>query len=165
MQINLTMKYLKKQKQSRHQNSYIIFLEYFLRIEKTDSYCNLCLLVIIKTVNYVHYISNHAPISNVIWYIRTPRACQSKNVIYFLECISCNYATTLTSKSVDLHSRKNNHITSYRFGGSTKKFGNHIFYCVQNQEQELLFQILTFMKLVEEQNLLFYEQLQNRGNQ
>ena len=58
----------------------------------------------------------------------------------------------------------NNHITSCRLGGSTDKFDSHVFYCMQNQIKEPFFQILTFMKLADEQNLLFYEKLlQNRG--
>ena len=58
----------------------------------------------------------------------------------------------------------NNRITSRRRRSFTDKFDNHGFYCMQNQKQEPLLQILTFMKLADEQNLLFYEeQLQNRG--
>ena len=37
------------------------------------------------------------------------------------------------------------------------KFDNHVFYCMQNQKQEPFFQIRTFMKLTDKQNLLFYE--------
>ena len=90
--------------------------------------------------------------------------CQSKNVIYFLKCSSDNYSTTYIGKTVDLRSRMNNHITSCRLGGLTQKFDSHVFYCMQNQKQELFFHILMFMKLNDEQNLLFYEKLlQNRG--
>ena len=44
-----------------------------------------------------------------------------KNVTYFLKCSSCNYSTKYISKTVDLHSRMNNHITSCRLGGSMDK--------------------------------------------
>ena len=53
----------------------------------------------------------------------------------------------------------NNHITSCRLGGSTDKFDDLVFYGMQNQKQELFFQILAFMKLAKKQNLLFYEKL------
>ena len=92
--------------------------------------------------------------NNVIWYIRSRITCQSKN-IYFLKCTTCNYSTTYIGKSVDLRSRMNNHITSCRLGGSTDKFDNHVFCCMQNQKQEPFSQILMLMKLDDEQNLLF----------
>ena len=102
--------------------------------------------------------------NNVIWYIRSHITCQSKNVIYFLKCSSCNYSTTYIDKTVDLHSRMNNYITSCRLGGSTDKFDSHVFYCMQKKKREPFFQILTLMKLADKQNLLFYEKpLQNRG--
>ena len=144
-------------------NNQPIFLDYFPK--KTDGYLKVCLIVIIKTVSYVHYILNHAPVTyNVIWYIRSHITCQTKYVIYFLKCSSCNYSTTYTSKTVDLRSRMNNHITSYRLGGSTDRFDNQEFYWIQNQKQEPFFQILMFMKLADKHNLLFYEKLlQNRG--
>ena len=98
--------------------------------------CKLCAL-------YIKLCSSFKTSSNAIWYIRIHITCQSKNVIYFLKCISTNYSTTY-------------------IGGSTEKFDNHVFYCMQNQKQEPLFQILT-MKLADEQNLLVYEKLlQNR---
>ena len=81
-----------------------------------------------------------------------------KKCNYLLDYTSCNYATSLTVKTVALFSCKNNHITSCRLGGSTNKSDNHIFYCVQYQKQPFP-QILTFMKLSEEQNFLFYEKL------
>ena len=90
--------------------------------------------------------------------------CESKNVIYFLKCTRYNYSTTYIGKTVDLRSRMNNHITSCRLGRSTDKFDNHVFYCMQNQKQKPFFQILTVIKLADEQNLPFYEKLlQNRG--
>ena len=39
------------------------FLDYFPETENTNSYLEVCLTVIIKTVNYVHYISNHEPVA------------------------------------------------------------------------------------------------------
>ena len=90
--------------------------------------------------------------------------CQIKNIIYFLKCTSFVYSTTYISKTVVLHSRMNNRITSCKLGGSTDKSENHIFYCMQNQKQEPFFQILTFLELANKQNLLLYEKLlQNRG--
>ena len=101
--------------------------------------------------------------NNVIWYIRSRITCQSKN-IYFLKCTTCNYSTTYIGKSVDLRSRMNNHITSCSLGGSTDKFDNHVFCCMQNQKQEPFSQILMLMKLDDEQNLLFQQKLlQSRG--
>ena len=77
--------------------------------------------------------------NNVIWYIRSHITRQSKNVIYFLKRTSYNYSITFIGKTVDLLSRMNNYITSCRLGGSTDKFDNHGFYCMQNQKQEPFF--------------------------
>ena len=109
--------------------------------------CELCAL-------YIKQCASCKTSDNVIWYIRSYITCQSKNVIYFLKCTSCNYSTTYIGKTVDLRSRMNNHITSCRLGGSTDKFDNHVFYCMQNQKQEPFFGILTFMKLADEQNFV-----------
>ena len=114
---------------------------------------------------YIKPCPNLKTSNNFIWYIRIQITRQSKNVIYFLKCTSSNYSTTYIAKTIDLRSRMNNHITSCRVGGSTDKFDNHVFYCMQNQkQQEPLFKIVTFMKLADKRNSLFYEKLlQNRG--
>ena len=83
-------------------------------------------------VLYIKLCTSFKTSNNVIWCIRGHISCQSKNVIYFLKCSSCNYSTTYIGKAVDLRSRMNNHITSCRFGGSTDKFDNYVFYYMQN---------------------------------
>ena len=112
--------------------------------------CKLCAL-------YIKPCASFKTLNNVIWDIRSHITCQSKNVICFLKCTSYNYSTTYINKTVDLRSHMNNHITICRLGGSMDKFDKHIFYCMQNQKQELFFQILMLTKLGNEQNLLFYE--------
>ena len=64
--------------------------------------CKLCALCIKSCTSFK--TSN-----NVIWYIRSHITCQSKNVIYFLKCISSNYNTTYIGKTVDLHTCMNKH--------------------------------------------------------
>ena len=119
--------------------------------------CKLCAL-------YIKPCASFKASNNFSWYGRIHTTYQSKNVIYFLKRSSCNYSTIYIGKTVDLRSRMTSHITSCRLGGSTDKFDNHVFCCMQNQKQEPFFQILTFIKLADEQNLLFYEKLlQNRG--
>ena len=66
---------------------------------------------------------------NVIWYIRCHKTYHSTNVIYFLKCTSCNYSTMYIGKTVDLHSRMNNHIISCRLGSSTDKFDTYSIAC------------------------------------
>ena len=114
---------------------------------------------------YIKPCPNLKTSDNFIWYIEIQITRQHKNIIYFLKSTSCNYSTTYIGKTIDLRSRVNNHITSCRLGGSTDKFDNHVFYCMQNQkQQEPLFKIVTFMKLADKRNLQFYEKLlQNRG--
>ena len=110
-------------------------------------------------VLYIKLCTNLNTSSNITWYIRSHITCQSKRVIYFLKYSSFDYNTVYIDKTVDLRSLMNNHITSYRLGGSMGKFENHVFYWMQNQKREQFFEVLTFMKLAEEQNLLFYEKL------
>ena len=110
-------------------------------------------------VLYIKLCTNLNTSSNITCYIRSHITCQSKRVIYFLEYSNFDYNTVYIDKTVDLRSRMNDHITSYRLGGWMDKFENHVFYWMQNQKQEQFFEILTFMKLAEEQNLLFYEKL------
>ena len=64
-----------------------------------------------------------------------------------------------TGNISDLYSLMNKHINSSRLSGSTEKFGNHVFYYMQNQRQSSFFQILVFMKVANEQNLIFCEKL------
>ena len=57
--------------------------------------CKLCVL-------YIKPCANFKTSNNVIWYIRSHITCQSKNVIFFLKCTSCNYNITYSDKTVDL---------------------------------------------------------------
>ena len=88
---------------------------------------------------YIKPCTSFKTSNNVIWYIRSHITCQSKNVIYFLKFSSCNYGTTYIGKTLDLHSRMNNHITISQVGGSTDKFDNHTFFCLRNQRNESFF--------------------------
>ena len=119
--------------------------------------CKICLL-------YIQPCESFVTSSNVRWHIRSHINCHSKNVIYYLKCNSCHQATTYIGKTTNLRLRTNNHISSCRNGNSCNNFDNHVFRCMGDQNVEPYFQLFAFMKLANEQNLLFYENLlQCRG--
>ena len=52
---------------------------------------------------FIKPCASFATSNNVIWYITSHITCQSKNVIYFLRCTSCDYITTYIGKTVYFH--------------------------------------------------------------
>ena len=94
--------------------------------------CKLCAL-------YIKLCTSFKIPNDALGSITCHITCQSKTVIYFLKCTFYSHGTTYIGKSVYLRSRKNNHITSRRLGGSTGKFDNHVFYCMQNQKKNCFF--------------------------
>ena len=77
------------------------------------------------------------------WNIQHHINCSSKNVLYFLRCIPCNFKVTYTGKTNNFRSKMNNHISACRHGNSTDRFDNHVFECkrLTNYGNEPYFQI------------------------
>ena len=118
----------------------------------TDKRCVLC-------KHYIQECKSFMTSNNVIWELRTRITCNSKNVIYYLKCISCDFNETYTGKTNNLRLRMNNHIIGCRYGNSSDRFDIHVYNC--RLEQGLMtephFQIYAFIKLKHEKQLLTYE--------
>ena len=118
----------------------------------THPLCKICDLYIKECKSFI--TSN-----NTEWFIKGNINCKSKNVIYYLKCIACQFKVTYTGKTNELRPRMNNHITACRHGTSTDTFDNHVFKCriEHNIHEEPFFEIMVFMELPEERLLLTYE--------
>ena len=117
----------------------------------TNKSCKLCQLYIQECDSFI--CSN-----GIKWTIKNHITCNSKNVIYYLKCVSCNYVT-YTGKTNNLRLRMNNHISACRHGETTDIFDKHVFKCRLNHNvhEEPFFLIYTFIELPDEKMLLTYE--------
>jgi hypothetical protein len=114
--------------------------------------CKICKL-------YVQECSSFTTYNGVVWEIKNHITCNSKNVIYYLKCISCNFKTTNIGKTNELRLRTNNHISSCSSGKGTNKFDNHVFECrtKNKHNEEPWFQMYAFMTVNDVYALETYE--------
>ena len=117
--------------------------------------CELCTLGYIKECNY--FVTSNG----FKWEIKTHINCNSRNVLYFLKCTSCN-DTTYTGKTNNLRLRMNNHRSSAKNGTGSDIFDNHVHECRKGLKIGLdiqpLFHIYAFMTVKDKSLLLAYEQ-------
>ena len=118
------------------------------------SNCKICNLYIIECTAF-------ETASGTLWEIPTYITCQSKKVIYFQKCSTCNVVSNI-GKTVDFRSRMNNHISACRLGGSTDIFDNHVHAC-NKEKQEPFFQLRVLMELNDVNKLLVYENYFHRN--
>ena len=118
----------------------------------SNTLCKLCKLYIQEGDHF--YTANDTK-----WLIKTDISCKSKNVIYYLKCVSCHFKVTYIGKTNDLRLRMNNHISACRHGESSDIFDNHVYKCrlANNHNDEPYFHIHAFIKLPDERLLLSYE--------
>jgi hypothetical protein len=118
----------------------------------TDSRCKICKF-------YLQEGKTFTTSNGTIWNIKSHITCNSKNVIYYLKCLSCNRKTTYTGKTNNLRLRTNGHISSCRTGQSTDRFDNHVYNCqrAHNSIIEPFFELFVFLELKNENNLISYE--------
>ena len=84
----------------------------------TSNSCLLC------KQGYIQQCSSFVTSNGVDWQIRCRITCNSKNVIYFLKCTSCN-VTTYTGKTNDFRKRMNGHKSSSTLVTSSDVFDDH----------------------------------------
>lgn len=118
----------------------------------TDKRCKLCQL-------YIQECNSFLTSNNVEWIVKCRITCNSRNVIYFLKCICCNFEVTYTGKTNVMRLRMNNHVTGCRYGNSSDRFDNHVYSCRLKHKctKEPFFQIYAFIKLPHEHLLITYE--------
>ena len=84
-------------------------------------------------------------------------SCKSKNVIYFLTCISCNGRVSYIGKTNNIRNRTNQHISTCRTGNGSDQFDQHVHRCKAPDMKEPYFKLFLMIQLKNEQSLLTYE--------
>ena len=90
------------------------------------------------------------------WFIRSVITCNSKHVIYFLKCLSCNENTTYSGKATIMRFRTNNHISECGSGNSDDRFDKHVFSCNKNHTRPA-FKMYVFLEVFDISLLDAYE--------
>ena len=96
------------------------------------------------------------------WFVRSHITCQSRNTIYFLKCISCNFSTTYSGKATTTRGRTNNHISECRTGRGSDIFDKHVFEC-NTQKIEPAFELYIFVELSDAKLMDSYENYFHKG--
>ena len=118
--------------------------------------CDIC-------IYYLQPCTSFVTANNTEWIVRSRITCHSKNVIYYLKCLSCNEATTYGGQAEVLRARTNNHISHCRTGNTSCKFDLHVREC--NPELiEPFFKLYVFVELADKSLLDSYEKYIHNGN-
>ena len=120
-----------------------------------DKRCKLCEM-------YLQPVKSFFTANGIEWVIRCHITCNSINVCYYLECISCNGQTTYTGKTNILRKRLNVHISSCRTGNTTNIFDAHVYNCGQKPKSEPYFRAYVFITLSDTKYLLTYDNYLHR---
>ena len=122
--------------------------------------CEMCRHHVIECTSFITS-------SGEEWTIREHITCKSRNVLYYLKCIGCNYSTTKVGKTKNqFNIRVNNHRSDCRSGKTTDIFDLHVHSCIKKNKvkSEPFFHVQAFMTVKEEHMLLTYESyLHNKG--
>ncbi len=103
--------------------------------------------------------------NGVVWNVQGHITCNSKNVLYYLKCIACNFQTTYTGKTKQKWKIRNNqHRFDCRSGNTTDLFDLHVHECIKknNVTKEPFFQAYAFLTVKDEEMLLTYESYLHR---
>lgn len=106
--------------------------------------------------SYLQPCTSFMTSNNVEWFVRRRITCHSKNVIYFLKCLSCDEKVTYSGKTNILRKRTNTHISGCRTGRTTDIFDLHVFEC-NPQHNEPFFKLYVFVELSDTKFLDSYE--------
>jgi hypothetical protein len=120
------------------------------------SNCDICKFYLQPCISFM--TSN-----NTEWTVQSHITCHSKNVIYFLKCLSCEESTTYSGKTNHLRNRTNNHISECRSGITTDKFDKHVFEC-NKRGTEPFFKMYVFVELMDTTLLDEYEKYIHKCN-
>ena len=119
----------------------------------SNTNCEMCRDYVIECTSFI--TSNGEE-----WTIREHITCKSRNVLYFLKCIGCNYATTKVGKTkTQFNTRINNHRSDCRSGSTSDVFDIHVHECIRKNKvkAEPYFTVQAFMTVKEEEMLMTYE--------
>ena len=122
--------------------------------ECTDKRCEIC------SFGYIQDCIEFTTSNNTTWQIKTHINCNSKHVVYYLECLMCDGKVTKTGKTqTKLRERINNHRSDSRTGRTTDLFDLHCHECGAHRSNEPYFRVRAFIKLSTPDKLETYEKL------
>ena len=121
--------------------------------ECIDTGCELC------SLGYVQNCTSFTTTSGHHWEIKSHINCNSRNVIYYLECLFCKNFTKTGKTETILRTRLNNHKSDCKTGRTTDLFDLHVHKCGANRMKHPYFRVKAFMKLSSPEKLLTYEKL------
>ena len=104
---------------------------------------------------YLVQCSTFTLANGTIWKVPTHITCNSKKVIYFLKCNTCDWFSYLGKTNI-LRKRTNNHISCGKSGKGKNRADKHFFVC-NKDHQEPLFQLYVLMELNDYDKLRVYE--------
>ena len=121
--------------------------------ECLDTGCELCLY------GYVQNCTSFTTTSGHHWEIKSHINCNSRNVLYYLECLFCNNFTKTGKTDTKLRQRMNNHKSDCNTGRTTDLFDLHVHECGKGRMKHPYFRIKAFMKLSTPEKLMTYEKI------
>ena len=123
--------------------------------ECTDKRCEIC------KFGYIQNCTSFTTSSGEIWEIKSHINCNSRNVLYYLECLMCHGPMeTKTGKTkTRLRDRVNNHRSECKSGNTSDIFDRHCHSCGAHRGEEPYFRVRAFMKLSTPDKLITYEKM------
>ena len=123
--------------------------------ECIDKRCEICKL------GYIQNCTSFITSNDERWEIKSHINCNSRNVVYYLECLMCNGPMeTKTGKTkTRLRDRVNNHRSECKSGNTSDVFDRHCHSCGAHRGEEPYFRVRAFMKLSTPDKLLTYEKM------
>ena len=125
--------------------------------ECTDDRCEIC------SYGYIQNCTSFTTSSGHHWEIKSHINCNSKFVVYYLECLMCDGTSPMVTKTgktkTTLRKRINNHKSDCESGRTSDLFDQHVHKCGGNRLQHPYFRVKAFMKLSSPDKLLTYEKM------
>ena len=138
---------------TNHQEETVIEPNPGLFAECAGTGCELC------SLGYIQNCTSFTTSSGHQWQIKSHINCNSRNVLYYLECSFCKDFTKTGKTDTRLRLRLNNHKSDCKTGRTTDVFDLHVHKCGGNRMQHPYFRVKAFMKLSSPEKLLTYEKL------
>ena len=121
--------------------------------ECTDKRCEIC------KFGYIEDCTSFTTSNGEKWEIKSHINCNSRNILYFLECLMCGKETKTGKTKTRLRDRVNNHRSECKSGNTSDVFDKHCHSCGAHHGEEPYFRVRAFMKLSSPEKLLTYEKM------
>ena len=105
---------------SKHQEPEVNGVNPGIFAECTDTRCEIC------RFGYIQNCTSFTTSSGHQWEIKSHINCNSRNVLYYLECLMCNNVTKTGKTDTTLRLRINNHKSDCETGRTSDLFDQHV---------------------------------------